>query len=85
MSLRLRCLWRRLIGLYDLGELRAKSANHGQLFAAKRAASGANVDELNDGNKIVDVDGGFRCIGHGSVLFSFECTNTLRQGRDLGN
>lgn len=85
MSLRLRSLWRRLIRFHDFSELRAKSANHGKFFTAKRPTGGANVDELNDGNKVVDVDGGFRCIGHGSVLFGFECTDTLRQGRDLGN
>ena len=72
-----RCLRRRLIGLHDFSELRAKSANHGQLFAAKRAASRANVDELDDGNKVVDVDGGFRCIGHGSIIW-------IRERRHVG-
>ena len=72
-----RSLRRRLIRLHDLSELRAKSANHAKFFAAKRATGGANVDELNDGSEIVDVDGGFRCIGHNSVLVGFECGDTL--------
>ena len=85
MLVSFRCLWRRLIGLHDLRELRAKSANHGQLFTAKRATSGANVDELDDGNKVVDVDGGFRCIGHGSVLVGFECRDTLTKSFQFCN
>ena len=58
-----RCLRRRLIRLYDLRELRAKTANHGKFFTAKRATGGANVDELNDGSEVVDVDGGFWLFG----------------------
>ena len=86
MSLRLRSVWRRLIGLHDLRELRAKSANHGKFFTAKRATGGANVDELDDGNKVVDVDGGFRCIGHGSVLVGiFECRDTLAKRLQFRN
>ena len=63
MSLRLRSVWRGRVSLHDLGELRAKSANHGEFFTAKRAASGANVDELNDGSEVVNVDGGFWLFG----------------------
>ena len=80
-----RCLRRGLIRLHDFRELRAKSADHREFFTAKCPTGGANVDELDDGGDVVDVDGGFRCIGHGSVLFSFECGQTLRQCRDLGN
>jgi hypothetical protein len=32
---------------------------------------------LDDGSEVVDVDGGFGCIGHGSVLVGFECGDTL--------
>ena len=42
------------------------------------AASGANVDELDYGNEVVDFDGGGGCIWHGSVLVGFfECSKTL--------
>ena len=58
-----RCLRRRLIGLHDLRELGAKSANHGEFFTAKRPTGGANVDELDDGSEVVDVDGGFWLFG----------------------
>ena len=64
-----RCLRRRLIRLHDLRELRAKSANHGEFFTAKCPTSGANVDELNYGGDVVDVDGWEGCIGHGSIIW----------------
>lgn len=67
-----RGLRRRLIGLHDFRELRAKSANHGEFFTAKRPTGGANVNELNDGSDVVDVDGWEGCIGHGSVLVGFD-------------
>ena len=59
MLVSFRCLRRGLIGFHDLGELCAKSADGSEFFTAKRAASGANVDELNYGSEVVDFDAGF--------------------------
>jgi hypothetical protein len=52
-----------LLGFYNLRKLVSHGTDYQEFFTAKRATSGANVDELNDGSDVVNVDGGFWLFG----------------------
>ena len=59
-----RCLGSgRLLGFYNLRKLVSHGTYYQEFFTAKCPTSGANVDELDDGNKVVDFDGGFLLFG----------------------
>ena len=64
-----------LVRLNNFSELVTQRASGEQFFTTERAASGNYVDDLEHRCNVVNVDGGFELVGHGSIIW-------IRERRD---